>query len=320
MGNKTFPAYIEAAWAFLLSAYEGNDDVIFDIVTSGSESDRCDASEIAGPMLATCPLRLPVSYEATVGEILELTQQTMTETARYAHFGLQHIAKLGDDEKRAFSLQTLLVVQPEIDATECSDLDIELDIILSQEESLGSYTCCVTCVPLGSQLELTMEYLPQAVGQGKVILESLGHIICALIDSHPGDTISSVALFPIESSKVSHPLHEATIHVLEKTVHDDILQVARKTPEKEAVIGWDSGFTYKQLDLLSERLALRLRSVDVEIGTFVSIYAAKSVWVVVGLLAVLRAGGTIVFLDMNNPDSRHEEILAQIEPSVVLIT
>ncbi|KAB8275020.1 hypothetical protein BDV30DRAFT_237045 [Aspergillus minisclerotigenes] len=319
LSNKTTATYLQAAWAVLLSAYQGSDDVVFAMAVSGRESDRCDASQIAGPMLASCPLRLRVSHTETVGVFLDFVQKTVAETSRHAHLGIQHIARLGEDEKRACSLQTLLVVQPDICATETLGMDMELDTELTREEGLGSYVCWVECIPRGSQLTLKMEYLRQAMDSGDLILECLGNLFCALIQSHSDEAISSLALFPTEGSKIAHPRHEAIMEVRQETVHDYILNVARNQPEKEAVIGWDGNFTYRQLDQLSGRLALKLRALGVDVGTIVPFYIQKSIWVVVGLLAVLRAGGTTAFLDINSPKCRNQEIIEQLQPSPFLI-
>lgn len=321
MNRHTLSTYIQAAWALLVGAYQANDDVVVGLVISGRESNRCDPSKIAGPMLATCPLRLQFSRETTISEFLELTQEKVMETSRYAHFGLQHISRLGNDEKRGSSLQTLLVIQPDVDPTETPDVDMELDDELTQQESLGSFPCWVECVPRGSQLKIFMEYLPQAIGSGDVILDNLVHILCALVDGRPEDTISSLSLLAIaEPSRVSHPRHEAIMDVRQETMHDYILNVGLGNPEKEAIVGWDGSFTYRQLDQLSERMALQLRRAGVDVGTFVPVCARKSVWVVIGLLAILRAGGVYVPLDINSPPARHQEILSQFQPTVVLVS
>lgn len=321
MNSHTLSTYIQAAWALLVGTYQASDDVVIGLVVSGRESNRCDPSNIAGPMLATCPLRLLLSRETTIAKFLQLTQQKVMETSRYAHFGLQHISKLGNDEKRGSSLQTLLVIQPDVDPTEIPDMDMELDDVFTQQESLGSYPCWVECVPRGSKLKIFMEYLPQAIGSGDVVLDNLVHILCVLVDSRPEDTISSLPPFPIaEPSRVSHPRHEAIMDVRQETVHDYILNVGRSNPEKEAIVGWDGSFTYRQLDQLSERMALQLRRAGVDVGTFVPVCAQKSVWVVIGLLAILRAGGVYVPLDTNSPPARHQEILGQFQPPVVLVS
>ncbi|KAI1432075.1 acetyl-CoA synthetase-like protein [Xylaria sp. CBS 124048] len=321
MNNQTLSTYIQAAWALLLGIYQASDDVIFGLVVAGRDSTRCDPSKIAGPMLATCPVRLPFSRETKIGDFLRLTQQRVMETSRYAHFGLQNISKLGNDEKRGCLLQTLLVIQPEVVPTETPDVDMELDPTFTQDESLGSYPCWVECFPRGDQLKICIEYIPAAIGSGEVVLENLEHILCALADGRPEDIISSLPPLPVaEPTKVSHPRHETIMEVRDETVHNYILDVCRSKPEKEAVVGWDGSFTYRQLDQLSEGLALKLRRAGVSVGTFVPVCAEKSVWVVIGILAILRAGGVFVPIDIKSPPSRHQEILGQFPAPVVLVT
>ncbi|KAI3323648.1 acetyl-CoA synthetase-like protein [Xylariaceae sp. AK1471] len=321
LGSHTLSTYIQAAWALLVGIYEASEDVSYGLVVSGRVSSRCDSSAIAGPMLATCPLRLHVDREMTIAQFLQTTQEKVVETSRYAHFGLQNISRLGHDEKRACSLQTLLVVQPDVDPTETPDMDMEFDRTLSQQESLGSYTCWVECTPRGSQLRIDVEYLPQVVGSGDLILKNLEHVLCALVDYHAEDTLLSLPPLPIEDpSKVSHPQHEASMDVLEETVHDYIFKIGRANPDKQAVVGWDGSFTYQQIDELSFTLALQLRRAGVDVGTFVPLCAHKSVWVVIGLLAILRAGGVYVPLDIQSPPSRHQEILSQFHSTVALVS
>jgi hypothetical protein len=179
--NTTVATYLQAAWALLLGAYQGSDDVVFAMTISGRESDRCDALQIAGPMLATCPLRLRTSQAETVGGLLAYVQKTVLETTRHAHLGLQRIVRLGKDERRACTFQTMLVVQPDLISTELlEDIDLHLDTELTQEEALASYACWVECVPSGGQLTLKMEYLRHSVNvDGPSVLQCLEHLLCS---------------------------------------------------------------------------------------------------------------------------------------------
>jgi amino acid adenylation domain-containing protein len=129
----------------------------------------------------------------------------------------------------------------------------------------------------------------------------------------PEDSTSKLALFPLQGPEVAHPRHEAAVtEVCEETVHGYIFNAKQNHPNKQAVVGWDGEITYEELDQLSGRLALRLRHLGLAVGDVVPFHTHKSIWTVVGLLAVLRAGGTIMFLDMNNPTSRNQELLNQL--------
>lgn len=317
--NTTLATYLQAAWALLLSAYQGSDDVVYAMAVSGRESNRCDPLQIAGPMLATCPLRLRTSQAETVGDLLAYIQKAVLETTRHAHLGIQKISRLGEDEKRACtsSLRTMLVVQPDLVSTAMlEDIDLHLDADLTQEEALGSYACWVECVPSGDQLTLKMEYLPEAIGvDGSTILQCLEHLFSVLMLAVPENNISELPLYPPQGSTVAHPRHGAAVTELcRQTVHEHIFNANQKNLNGQAVVGWDGEITYRELDQLSARLALRLGHLGLAIGDVVPFHTHKSIWTVVGLLAVLRAGGTIMFLDMNNPTSRNKELLSQIHP------
>lgn len=322
--NTTVATYLQAAWALLLGAYQGSDDVAYAMAVSGRESNRCDPLQIAGPMLATCPLRLHTSEAGTVGGLLAYVRKTVLETTRHAHLGIQRIARLGEDERRACTLRTMLVVQPDLTSTTMlEDIDLHLDTELTQEEALGSYACWVECIPSGDHLTLKMEYMPEAVGvDGPSILQCLEHLFCVLIQAVPDDTVSKLPLFPSQGLAVAHPRHEADVtEVCQQTVHEYIfnLNVNQKHLDRQAVVGWDGEITYRELDQLSERLALRLRNLGLAIGDVVPFHTHKSIWTVVGILAVLRAGGTIMFLDINNPTSRNKELLSQLHPYPTLM-
>lgn len=80
--------------------------------------------------------------------------------------------------------------------------------------------------------------------------------------------------------------------------------------------------TYGRLDELSSKLAGHLvnRVGIAEVETLVPLYFEKSIWTIVAMLAVLKAGGAFVLLDPNHPASRHEEILRQTKTKVILVS
>jgi amino acid adenylation domain-containing protein len=85
-------------------------------------------------------------------------------------------------------------------------------------------------------------------------------------------------------------------------------QVAR-TPAAPALVLGDRTLTYAELDAASGRLAARLRGDGVGRGALVAVCAERSAELVVGLLAVLRAGAAYVPLDPAHPMERLRFVL-----------
>jgi amino acid adenylation domain-containing protein len=94
-------------------------------------------------------------------------------------------------------------------------------------------------------------------------------------------------------------------------VHHLIQVRALRHPESPAVCSWDGDLTYAELDTLSSHLASYLAARGVGPEVIVPLCFEKSVWAIVGMLAVLKAGGAFLLLDISQPIARLESIVRQ---------
>lgn len=101
-------------------------------------------------------------------------------------------------------------------------------------------------------------------------------------------------------------------------MHYLVEAVARSTPHAEAVFAWDGSLTYSQLNTISSVAAHKLGGMGVGPGVFVPFAFEKSLWAVVSMLAILKAGGAFVPLDPNSPKARIKEILASTNAKVII--
>ncbi|KAI1521240.1 EntF Non-ribosomal peptide synthetase module, partial [Pyrenophora tritici-repentis] len=105
---------------------------------------------------------------------------------------------------------------------------------------------------------------------------------------------------------------------VERCVHELFADQAKEQPQAPAICAWDGEMTYGELDELSSRLARHLVKVGVEVEDVVPLCFEKSMWTVVAMLAVLKAGGAFAPLDPDYPASRHDEVFRQTKARVVL--
>jgi non-ribosomal peptide synthetase component F len=104
-------------------------------------------------------------------------------------------------------------------------------------------------------------------------------------------------------------------------IHHSFERHARSQPDAIAVEHTVHGhsLTYRQLDVKANRLARRLRAQGICPGKKVCILARRSIYLVVGILAVLKSGGQYIPLDaITIPDSTLSYVLNDSEPNVVL--
>lgn len=143
---------------------------------------------------------------------------------------------------------------------------------------------------------------------------------------------SGKSVVPSNSAEANPPLQTSTEDALDQiwswnsavpeqiqeTVHDLISEIAQST-NSLAVCAWDGNFTYPQLDSLATHVAHHLISeLNVTPKSCIPILFHKSKWTSVAMLAVIKAGCSVIALDPAQPDSRLLSILEQVEIFVMI--
>lgn len=106
--------------------------------------------------------------------------------------------------------------------------------------------------------------------------------------------------------------------LLETCIHDIITKQCHNQPEEVAIQSWDGTLTYAELDRHSSQLAHHLISRGVTIGTRIPLCFEKSMWAVVSVLGVMRAGATFSLTDPSQPEARLRTIVEQTEAQLVI--
>lgn len=102
-------------------------------------------------------------------------------------------------------------------------------------------------------------------------------------------------------------------------LHELIEAQMDRTPDAIAVVFEDERLTYREANRRANRLAHCLRKLDIGPDTIVGIFAERSLEMIIGLLATLKAGGAYLPLDPSYPAARLAFMLDDAHPSVVLV-
>jgi amino acid adenylation domain-containing protein len=101
-------------------------------------------------------------------------------------------------------------------------------------------------------------------------------------------------------------------------VHQLVERQACATPDASAIEAWDGKMEYLELERHANNLACYLVSLGVRRGTFVPICFDKSVWVVVAMLGIMKAGAAFVPIDFSQAPERRELVLEQVNAHIIL--
>ena len=91
-------------------------------------------------------------------------------------------------------------------------------------------------------------------------------------------------------------------------------------PDRPAVISGEYTLTWKDLDLLSGRLAAHLEDLCGSNHAPVAVYGHKNPLMLICFLACVRSGRAYCPIDISVPDNRTQMILDQMDSPVVLAT
>ncbi|GGO96051.1 non-ribosomal peptide synthetase [Wenjunlia tyrosinilytica] len=103
-----------------------------------------------------------------------------------------------------------------------------------------------------------------------------------------------------------------------RLAHARFERCADERPERLAVVCGGQRLTYGEVEARANRLAHALRSARVGPDVPVALMVERSVDYVVGLLAVLKAGGAFVPIDPGLPAERIAQTLAEVRPAVAI--
>ncbi|KAF2098826.1 acetyl-CoA synthetase-like protein, partial [Rhizodiscina lignyota] len=104
-------------------------------------------------------------------------------------------------------------------------------------------------------------------------------------------------------------------------IHELVDKQVLLRPHALAVHAWDGQLTYEQLDELAERLTHHLINDEYAVGpeSKVLLCFDKSMWAIVAMLAILKAGAVVVPLGTINPVPRLAQIAKDTEATLMLV-
>ncbi|KAK2802388.1 Non-ribosomal peptide synthetase nps1 [Emmonsiellopsis sp. PD_5] len=105
---------------------------------------------------------------------------------------------------------------------------------------------------------------------------------------------------------------------IDTCVHDIFSKKAQEDPNRIAVVSWDGELSYGEVDRFSTQLAIRLIKLGVNVGKPIPLCFEKSMWTVVAVLAVMKAGGALVLTDPSQPEGRLQTIATEVGADLMI--
>lgn len=318
-----------AAWAIVLARYSDTKDICFGATVSGRQAPVPGIESIAGPTIATVPVRIDTGASISVPGFLQKVQAQAVEMVPFEQFGLQNISRLHSEAKEACRFSSLITIQPMKQFTKS---ELSIDQFMTPEDEDGfdvdgmsstyfTYPLVVQVKILDGKVVFDATFQPEMVSESQVerLLRHFEHVALQLSrqEDVPLQNISVASLWDLQQAIEWNKEDVSPVEVL---LHDLIARQAASNPSKEALFSTGRIICYGELDELSTKLAHHLTSLGVGIETIVPFCFEKSIWAVVSILGILKAGGAMMPLDPAHPVKHRQNLVNKANAKVVLVS
>ncbi|MEX5601266.1 syringopeptin non-ribosomal peptide synthetase SypA [Pseudomonas syringae] len=309
------------AWAQVLSKVSSKRTVVFGTVLIGRMQSGEGADRALGMFINTLPLRVDLAGQDARGGV-RATHARLTALLGHEHAPLVLAQRCSGVAAPLPLFSSLLnyrhsgVAEPSVESIEAWR-GIE---VLSGEERTN-YPLTLNVDDLGDAFRLSV-LVTGKVGGERVcgyMQTALGSLVDALEQS-PDTALDSLPILPAaEREQLLVQFNDTALeYPHEQTIHGMFEAQAERTPEALAVVHGEQRLSYRQLNERANRLAHALRKQGVQPDSRVGICVERGPEMVVGLLAILKAGGGYVPLDPAYPVDRIAYMLQDSAPAAVL--
>ncbi|MDP5209827.1 non-ribosomal peptide synthetase [Microbulbifer sp. 2205BS26-8] len=304
-------------FARLLGILSGRDEVVFGTVLSGRMDGGRSVDRALGIFMNTLPIRINVGDIATCLSVND-THQRLVDLLDYEHVPLS-LAQQCSGVQLPAPLFTALLNYRHSHIEHSSQPQSAVKLLSSEEGN--NYPLSLAVDDLQDDFNLTLRvmdtldcadivaYMQQVMGEIAAALETAPETLCQSL---------SVLTRPQRQRILEDWNTAACEYSWQHCIHSLFETQVESTPDVVALVYKNQTLSYQDLNCQANQLSHYLSQQGVSPGDIVALCVQRSFAMVVGLLAVLKAGAAYVPLDPSYPKARLQFILSDCKPRLLL--
>ena len=297
-----------AATSYVISRYTNNREVYLSTISSGRSNLKI--ADTVGMFVNTLALGLKID-DVTVGEYLKQVSETFDETLRHEDYPFARIATdFGFMPAIAYAYQVGVLSQYTVNGQPIQQELLELNVpkfkINIKIESRG----------------VVVQYDDALYSD--VLATSLAESIVTVVErimAAPDAKVRKLSIISERQEEVlSHLRQVGTGTAPFKFYHDGIPYYAEKQPDTTALIACDATYTYREMDIMTNRIANALRQRGVEPRSRVALLLPRTSRALLSAFGVMKAGCAYIPCDPEYPTERIQHILTDSHAAYIITT
>ncbi|QRN34843.1 non-ribosomal peptide synthetase [Pectobacterium brasiliense] len=312
---------ILTAYKILLHKYSGQQEIIIGVPFANRNLPT--TQNMMGLFMNTLPLRFDIISDIRINDLIDAARLECEEAMKYQDVPFNYILdeitytrnpQINPIFQAILTYQVFPHFHSRNSGIKYKPLKVDygsakVDLNLWIEEDRDS-----------NGLLFTMNYSNALFSSATIerMLSNLRTIIETII-TQPQLTVRDISLLSDEEHRATIAQCRPTTNTFPPAVHRQFEQQAQQHPDAIAVRCEGRTFSYAQLNEQANQLAHQLQKDGIAHGECVALFMPKSEYYVVAILAVLKAGGCYVPIDIDLPEQQVEFILQNSTARCVII-
>ncbi|KAI8225576.1 Nonribosomal peptide synthetase 1 [Colletotrichum sp. SAR 10_96] len=239
----------------------------------------------------------------------------------FEQMGIQNISRIDANCKAACEFQSMMVIQPEVDMA----MDGAPFTAFERPQDLdkfNSHAVMVECSLRETSVHVNFNYDTEYLdhSQASRLVEYFDTALGFLVASQTTRLETFFAQPSAEDIKQMQAWNQKPPYITEACVHQLFATQAQIQPNAQAIFSWDGHLSFLELDKKASQLARVLVDLGVGPESKVVYCFEKSLYTVVSVLAILKAGCAMVPLDPAYPLERKSFIVQNVAAKVVVVS
>ena len=308
-GLEITPAHLYlAAATYVISRYTNNREIYLSTISSGRSNLKI--ADTVGMFVNTLALGLKID-DVTVADYLRQVSDTFDETLRHEDYPFARIAAdYGFIPAIAFAYQVGVLSQYTVGGQPIGQELLELNVpkfkinikiesrgvVVQYDDSLYSNTLAMS------------------------LAESIATVVERIMETPDAKVRKLSIISERQEEALSHLRQVGTGTAPFKFYHDGIPYYAEKQPDTTALIACDATYTYREMDIMTNRIANALRQRGVKPRSRVALLLPRTSRALLSAFGVMKAGCAYIPCDPEYPTERIQHILTDSHAAYIITT
>ncbi|CAJ8284993.1 non-ribosomal peptide synthetase [Burkholderia pseudomallei] len=311
-----------SSWAAVLSRLSGQEEVVIGSPVAGRN--RTEVEALIGFFVNTLALRLDLSSEPTVGELLKRTKAQVLSAQAHQDLPFDQVVERVKPPRSTAHppLFQVMFVWQNMPAGELTIPGLTIRAVETPLQT-AQFELTLSLREAGDDIVGHLNYA-SALFDESTVRRYVTYWRRLLEGMTAGPANVSVARLPLldeaERKQVVYAWNATERdYPIEQCIHQLFEAQVDRKPEAIALTFDGRRLSYAELNARANRLAHYLQARGVGPDRLVALCAERGIEMVVGLLAILKAGGAYVPLDPSHPPERLRRMLDDTNPVAVLV-